>query len=114
MSSIPPQSPLERRTESIRLVLTPVEHTIITERARMAGKSVSAFLRDLGLQAPVAPAIARDAIVKAIQLIEMLRDHCDRLEALPPLSELAEPQRQEVLSKLKRLLAEIEDLVLPR
>ena len=104
----------ERRTEAIRLVVTPVERGIITERARLAGRSVGGLLRDLGLQAVIPPAVTHATIVAVLQTLERYDDVIIELQNLQGLGPHADAQRVEVIRRAEHLQRHMEALVFPR
>jgi hypothetical protein len=114
MKSATLQTDAGRRTEAIRLVVTASERVAIAERARLAGKSVGGFLRELGLQAAAPPAVSHSAVVGVLQVLERYDDAITRLTELEGLGSDAEAKRLKIIGEAEEHQRRIEDLVFRR
>lgn len=69
----------EKRTERLKVNVTPPEHALLNDRAEASGKSLSDFLRDAGLGRKAS--VSSDRIVEALFVLELVLDRLNDLSS---------------------------------
>jgi hypothetical protein len=96
--------------EILRIVASPHESAVIRERARTAGKSISAFLRDLGVQGPVTSAISHAVMVDLLKAAEAYDSALSSVEAMAAKDTVWAPQLRQVVEQGRALQRHLEDV----
>jgi len=69
----------EKRTERLKVNVTPSERILLNDRAEASGKSLSDFLRDAGLGRKAS--VSSERFVEALFVLELVLDRLDDLSA---------------------------------
>lgn len=87
-----------KRTERLKVNVTPDEKTLLANKAQTSGQSLSDFMREaaLGRRASVSP----ERMLDGIWVLELV---CQHIEALAEMTVAEEPEASLILVKLRRI-----------